>query len=81
MPARSKAQQRLFGIVHAIQKGEASPKGFSRKIREMAKRVDPEDAKHFAATKTDKLPEKKASFLQDAFLRGYMSRITESTRF
>lgn len=78
MPARSKAQQRLFGIVHAIQKGEADPKKFSKKIREMADRVDPDDAKHFAATKTEKLPEKKASFLQDAFMRGYMSRIAES---
>lgn len=81
MPARSRAQQRLFGIVHAIQKGEADPKRFPKKIREMAERVDPEDARHFAATKADKLPEKKASFLQDAFLRGYMSRIAESTQF
>lgn len=81
MPARSKSQQRLFGIVHAIQKGEADPKKFSKKIREMADRVDPEDVRHFAATKTDKLSEKKASFLQDAFLRGYMSRIAESTQF
>lgn len=79
MPARSKVQQRLFGIVHAIQNGEANPKRFSKKIREMAKRVDPEDARHFAATKTDKLPEKKASFLQDAFMLGYVSRIAEST--
>lgn len=77
MPARSKAQQRLFGIVHAIQKGEANPKGFSKKIRELAERVDPDDAEHFAATKAKELPEKKASFLRDVFLKGYLSRIAE----
>ena len=77
MPARSKAQQRLFGIVHAIQKGEANPKGFSKKIRELAERIDPDVAEHFAATKTKKLPEKKASFLRDVFLKGYLSRIAE----
>ena len=56
MPAKSKKQQRLFGMVHAVQKGEM--KAPSKKIRELAKRVDPEDAEEFAETKHDGLPEK-----------------------
>lgn len=59
MPARSKSQQRLFGLVHAIQKGEVSAKGYSGKVKEMVHRVDPQDAKDFAATPTKGLPEKK----------------------
>jgi hypothetical protein len=77
MPAKSKAQQRLFGMVHAIQKGEAKPGHFSKKIREMAKRVDPGDAKDFASTKTKGLPEKKASFLDNMFLRGFLTKLAE----
>ena len=72
MPAKSKSQQRLFGIVHAIQKGEARPGRFSKKIRDMAKRVDPGDAKDFASTKTKGLPEKKASYLDRAFALGFI---------
>lgn len=77
MPARSKSQQRLFGMVHAIQKGDARPSQFSKKIREMAKRVDPDDARDFASTKTKSLPEKKASFLNALFVRGFLSRMYE----
>lgn len=77
MPAKSKSQQRLFGIVHAIQKGEVRPGKFSKKIREMARRVDPGDAKDFASTKTKGLPEnkeeKKASYLDQFFVRGFLS--------
>jgi len=59
MPARSKAQQRLFGMVHAVQKGEM--KAPSAKIRELARRVNPQDARDFAATRRKGLPEKKSS--------------------
>ena len=78
MPAKSKSQQRLFGIVHAIQKGEVKPGRFSKKIMEMAKRVDPGDAKDFASTKTKGLPEKKASFLDRMFALGFVSGIRPS---
>lgn len=59
MPALSKSQQRLFGMVHAIQSGKAKPGKFSKKIRSLAKRVDPESVGHFASTETKGLPEKK----------------------
>ena len=77
MPAKSKSQQRLFGMVHAIQKGDAKPSQFSKKIREMAKRVDPQDARDFAATHTKRLPEKKAGLLDRMFAQGFLSRLNE----
>lgn len=77
MPAKSKSQQRLFGIVHAIQNGEAKKGKFSKKIVEMAKRMDPESVRHFASTKTDDLPEKKASFLDKSFALGFVSAFSE----
>lgn len=77
MPAKSKSQQRLFGMVHSIQKGDAKPSQFSKKIREMAKRVDPQDAHDFAATKTKRLPEKKAVFIDRMFTHGFLSRLKE----
>lgn len=58
MPALSKSQQRLFGWVHAVQKGEARGK-IPPKIRHMAERVDPQDARDFAATEHKGLPGKK----------------------
>jgi len=76
MPAKSKSQQRLFGMIHAIQKGDVKPGKFSKKIREMAKRVDPGDARDFASTKTKSLPEKKASLYETMFVRGFLSRLS-----
>lgn len=58
MPARSKSQQRLFGMVHAYQKGEL--KDPPEKIRELADRISEEDAEHFARTKRKRLPERKS---------------------
>lgn len=70
MPARSKSQQRLFGMVHAYQKGEL--KDPPEKIRELADRISEEDAEHFARTKRKRLPErkseeKKAELLKKAY--------------
>jgi len=57
MPAKSKSQQRLFGMVHAVQKGEL--KDASPKIKNIAKRISKKDAEDFAATGHDGLPERK----------------------
>jgi hypothetical protein len=57
MPAKSKKQQRFFGMVHAAQKGEL--KDASSEVKKVAKDIDPEDAGDFAATKHKGLPEKK----------------------
>jgi len=58
MPARSKSQQRLFGMVHAYQKGKLknAPEG----VKNIAEHISEEDAEHFARTSHRKLPEKKA---------------------
>jgi hypothetical protein len=56
-PAASRKQQRLFGWVHAVQKGKA--KNPPKQIAEVAESIDPGDAKDFASTKHEGLPEKK----------------------
>ena len=56
MPAKSKAQQRFMGMVHAEQKGEDTG---SSKAKEVAKDIGKEDAKDFAETKHKGLPERK----------------------
>ena len=58
MPAQSKSQQRLMGMVHATQQGKL--KNPPRKVQDMANSMSKEDAKHYAQTKHDKLPEKKS---------------------
>jgi hypothetical protein len=58
MPASSRSQQRLFGMVHACQK---SNKCASHKISKIAATIKPQDAKDFAKTKHDGLPEQKKS--------------------
>ena len=37
MPAASKQQQKLMGIVHALQKGDMKPSQASGKAKEMSK--------------------------------------------
>jgi len=64
MPSKSKAQQSLFGMIHAYQKGEL--KHPSEKIKHMAKTISATDVKHFAETKTKGLPE----HVKEAFERG-----------
>jgi hypothetical protein len=64
MPATSKSQQKLMGIVHAIQKGEADPKDFSKSAQDMAKDMKPSDVKDFASTSHKGLPDKKEEQIQ-----------------
>ena len=56
MPAKSRAQQRFMGMVHAAQKGKL--KNPSPEVRKVAKSIDKESATHFAETKHKGLPEK-----------------------
>ena len=57
MPAVSKKQQRFFGIVRAIQKGEMAPT--TPETAKAAATMKKKDVKDFASTKHKKLPEKK----------------------
>ena len=53
--AKSKSQQKFFGMVHAAQKGE---KPASKKVADVAKDIGKKDAKDFASTKHKGLPDK-----------------------
>ena len=55
--AKSKKQQRLMGMVHAVQKGDIDAP--SKKIAAIAKEISPKEAEKFAKTKHKGLPEKK----------------------
>ena len=59
MPALSKKQQRFFGIVRAIQKGEQTPT--TPETAKAAEDMKKTDVKKFASTKHKGLPEKKVT--------------------
>ena len=67
MPAVSKKQQRFFGIVRAIQKGEMAPT--TPETAKAAADMKKSDVKDFASTKHKKLPEKKVAKEEQIFLR------------
>lgn len=56
MPAKSKKQQRFFGIVHALQKGDIDNYDVSDKVKNVANKISKKDAKDFAKTKHKGLP-------------------------
>lgn len=55
--AKSKAQQRFMGMVHAMQKGEKI-KGASKELKQAAKEMPKKAAKDYAQTKHKGLPAK-----------------------
>jgi len=59
MPAKSKSQQRFMGMVRATQKGEL--KDPSPEVARAAGSMTSEDARDFAGTKHEGLPDKKAA--------------------
>jgi hypothetical protein len=59
MPSVSKAQQKLFGIVHAIQTGRAKATDFSPTAQKLAHTMSKDDVKKYASTPISKLPQKK----------------------
>jgi hypothetical protein len=65
MPAVSKKQQRFFGIVRAIQKGEMT--ATTPETAKAAADMKKSDVKDFASTKHKKLPEKKVAKEEKTF--------------
>lgn len=65
MPAVSKAQQKFFGIVRAIQKGEMA--ATTPETAKAAADMKKSDVKDFASTKHKKLPEKKVAKEEKTF--------------
>jgi hypothetical protein len=64
MPAVSKKQQQLFGIVHAYQTGKLSGNKVSAQIKKIAKSISPEEAKKYATTSHKSLKEILEHILQ-----------------
>tara|TARA_Y100001937_G_C7120406_1_gene332259 strand:+ start:1530 stop:2351 length:822 start_codon:yes stop_codon:yes gene_type:complete len=61
MPATSKAQQRLMGLVKAVQAGEVPKAKVTKKIRQLAKSMKKKDVDKYAGTKHKDLPNKVQS--------------------
>jgi hypothetical protein len=61
MPAQSKAQQRFMGMVHAAQKGDMENP--SPEVEKAADSMSDKDAKDFASTKHDGLPDHVKEFI------------------
>jgi hypothetical protein len=58
VPAKSKAQQRFMGMVHAYKKGELKGSEASQAIKDAAKGMKKKSAKDYASTKHKGLPKK-----------------------
>lgn len=70
MPAKSKSQQRLFGMVHAYNKGEFhGSRALRSRIAALSRHISDADAKDFAETPHDGLPEKKKEKRAQAMVR------------
>ena len=77
MPALSKKQQRFFGIVRAIQKGEQAPT--TPETAKAARDMKKGDVKDFASTKHKGLPEKKVKKEEtDRDWETFMNRTNDS---
>ena len=81
MPAQSKSQQRFFGVVKAMQKGDIPKKGKAGKI---AKTMDKDDVDDFASTKHKGKPEKvkreqKVRELIKKMVREELAKMNEGT--
>jgi hypothetical protein len=66
--AKSVEQQRLFGMAHAVQKGELPASKVGGAVKKIAKDVSPKDVEDFASTKHKGLPEKVSESAQDSII-------------
>ena len=76
MPALSKKQQKFFGIVRAIQKGEQAPT--TPETAKAAADMKKGDVKKFASTKHKGLPENKITKEQVSY-QHFISRAKQSS--
>ena len=61
MPASSKAQQRLMGLVKAVQAGDVPKSKVSKAVQKMADKMKEKDVDKYASTKHKGLPNKVQS--------------------
>ena len=76
MPAKSKSQQRFFGMVRAAQKGELENP--SPEVADVADDISVKDARKMAKTKHKGLPEKK-TVDEEASYRDFTKRAREAS--
>ncbi len=77
MPAVSKKQQKFFGIVRAIQKGEQTPT--TPETAKVAADMKKGDVKKFASTKHKGLPEKK-KIKEDRQIKKIVKQLRKSVK-
>ena len=73
MPAKSKSQQRFFGMVRATQKGEM--KNPSPAVAAAAKTMDSDEVDDFAKTKHKDLPNKVKGKIAEALVKMTIKRL------
>jgi hypothetical protein len=56
--AKSKAQQRLFGLALSVKDGDTPESEVSQQVRDMAKNISKKDLEDYAKTKHKGLPDK-----------------------
>lgn len=77
MPAKSKAQQKLFALVHLYQQGKIPADKVSEKIKKIAKHITPDEARRYAATPTSTLKDVVES---PAYIAETLQEIIEKKR-
>ena len=77
MPAVSKKQQKFFGIVRAVQKGEMAPT--TPETAKAAADMKKSDVKKFASTKHKGLPEKKVT-KEDVQIKKIVKQLKNSSK-
>jgi hypothetical protein len=75
--AKSKQQQKFFGMVRAIQKGE-KVKGASSELKQAAKSISKGDVKDFAKTKHEGLPQKKSKKKVSESIQSIEQRLSDT---
>lgn len=78
MPAVSKQQQKLFGLVHAYQQGKIPTDKVSSKIKKIAKSISPEDAKKYASTAHVDINGLKEVFNSPSYIRQTLEEIIQT---
>jgi hypothetical protein len=79
MPARSRRQQRFFGLVRGVQKGTVPMNSVDDRILNAAKKMTPKDVGEFASTKHYRLPEVKDSDERPAYTKMSSVRMLATT--
>ena len=77
MPSVSKKQQKFFGIVRSVQKGEQSPT--TPEVAKAASSMKKGDVKKFASTKHKGLPEKK-KIVEDKQIKKIIKQLRKSVK-